>query len=166
MISVTVDAVVVSFGTDNAQILLIERDRDPFAGMWALPGGFLNEGESPWDGTRRELLEETELDIPHEHSHFQIAAFGDPARDPRGHVISVAHFIPIHERPAVKGQDDARTAAWCNLADLENESIKLAFDHRLIIMTAFKMLSLQNLESTLEMSAQSYHDEDEITEVS
>jgi 8-oxo-dGTP diphosphatase len=126
---VTVDAVVFSGRDRNRQVALIRRKNNPFAGSWALPGGFLDMEETLDAAAARELEEETGLaGIPLK----QFYTFGDPGRDPRGRSISVAFygFIPL---PTPLGAaDDAAEAAWFPVSDLP----PVAFDHDKIIFIA------------------------------
>lgn len=137
--AVTVDVVV--FGIDieaNIKILLIKRGRagTPFYGCWALPGGFVNEGEDLKVAALRELREETHVEMD---DIRQIGAFGTPGRDPRGHVISVAYSTLVRcDAVTVKADDDAKDARWWPLDALPD----LAFDHADIIATAWDKLDL------------------------
>jgi 8-oxo-dGTP diphosphatase len=131
--SVTVDVVIVSRQLPR-KVLLIQRKHEPFAGRWALPGGFVDMDEGLEAAARRELLEETGVAV---EKVEQLAAFGDPGRDPRGRVISVA-FLAEVDLKKVKpvGADDAVAAAWYSLA----RPPALAFDHANILATARKRL--------------------------
>jgi len=119
--SITVDGLVVK----DSSILLIKRKNEPFKDMWALPGGFVNYGETVEDAVKREVKEETGLDTD------IIELFGvysDPNRDPRGHTISIVFILrPIGG--SLSGGDDASDARYFPLDKLP----KLAFDHRAII---------------------------------
>ncbi|MEZ6141896.1 MAG: NUDIX hydrolase [Zavarzinella sp.] len=114
----------------NPRVLLIQRNAEPFAGMWALPGGFVEENERIVDAARRELQEETGLTgIELEQLH----TFGDPGRDPRGWSISVAYLARVHPKLLKpKAGDDASAAEWHPLRKLP----PLAFDHHDIIQRA------------------------------
>jgi 8-oxo-dGTP diphosphatase len=128
---VTVDLVVFTLVESLLRVLLVRRGREPFAGLWAIPGGFLGIDEPAEAAARRELREETGLEIP--GSVEPIGFFAQPGRDPRGRTISLAHAAVVRAgEHAVKGSDDAAEAAW---VDLENPS-KLAFDHNEILSTA------------------------------
>jgi len=125
--ALTVDVLVFSVGDDGLEMLLIRRKNPPFQGRWAIPGGFVDEGEAPPEAARRELLEETGV------SGVEIrefGAFGEPGRDPRGWTVSVAYFALVTERHReVEGRDDAAEAAW-HPAD---DPPELAFDHAVIV---------------------------------
>lgn len=130
--SLTVDCVVFGLDLEAEQlnVLLIERDAEPFAGAWALPGGFVCAGESPEAAAMRELKEETNIgDVYLE----QLYTFGAPERDPRGWIISVAHYALVApEAHALIASSDARQAAWFAVTNLP----ALAFDHKRILETA------------------------------
>ena len=133
--ALAVDCVV--FGLDEAslKVLLIQRDRAPFAGAWALPGGFVEEGESPLQAARRELEEETGLGRVYLE---QLFTFGRPGRDPRGWVVSVAHLALVNtrgRRPVAAS--DAREAGWF---DVRGRVGCLAFDHEEILDVATRRL--------------------------
>ncbi len=124
--AVTVDIVVVTKGAEP-RILLIRRKNEPFAGVWALPGGFVEMDETLETAARRELHEETSASVA---DLEQLATFGDPGRDPRGRTISVVYLARVSARDVqIKAADDAADAAWHPLADLP----PLAFDHAQII---------------------------------
>jgi 8-oxo-dGTP diphosphatase len=131
--AVTVDIVVVS-RERRPRVLLVRRKHDPFAGRWAIPGGFVDEGEALEAAARRELREETGLQVDELQ---QVRAFGDPDRDPRGWTISVA-FLARVAAGAMQAQaaDDAAEVAWHPLDDLP----PLAFDHADILAAARTLL--------------------------
>ena len=132
--ALTVDCVVFGLDERGLQVLLIRRALEPFAGSWALPGGFITVGESPDDAARRELLEETGLsDIYLE----QLCTFGAPDRDPREHVVTVAYYALVRLADhRAKAASDASEAEWFAVKDLP----KLAFDHAKILQTALQRL--------------------------
>lgn len=140
--SVTVDVIIFTLRDGDLQVLLIKRKHPPFEGMWAIPGGFVGIDESLQEAALRELEEETGVrDVYLE----QLYTFGDPDRDPRGHVITVAYFalVPAHAvRP--RAGDDAAVARWWSVYDLP----PLAFDHADILAYA-----LQRLRYKLEYTA-------------
>lgn len=130
----TADCVVFGLDNEDLKVLLIQRDLEPFAGQWALPGGFVAVGESVEETARRELEEETGL-----NGIFleQLYTFSDPDRDPREHVVTVAYFALVNlSEHTVKASTDARSAAWFEINDVP----KLAFDHDLILKTAYERL--------------------------
>ena len=132
--AVTVDCVV--FGLDEAdlKVLLIERDREPFAGRWALPGGFVAPDESLEQAALRELSEETGVSQVYLE---QLYTFGDPGRDPRDRVITVAYYALVRRVDhAPRAASDARSAAWFPASRCP----PLAFDHAEIVALARQRL--------------------------
>ena len=127
--SVTVDIVLFCRTTRRAEVLLIKRARPPFKGYWALPGGFVDEGESLEEAAARELKEETGLSGVRLQ---QVGAFGDPGRDPRGHTVSIAFAALLENRTEAKADDDAEDAQWHSVA----RPPRLAFDHKKILRIA------------------------------
>lgn len=128
-ISVTTDSVIFFSGEGDTKVLLVKRKKDPYKGSWALPGGFLEEGEPLEDGAKRELEEETGLKVK---KLKQLRAFGTPGRDPRGRTISIVFFGEITSEEKVKGNDDAEEAKWFNLDELP----QIAFDHSEVMKVA------------------------------
>jgi 8-oxo-dGTP diphosphatase len=134
---VTVDVVVAARWGQGYRILLVRRRRPPFEGTWAIPGGFVEPQESLEEAARRELWEETGAEPD---SLQQLKTFGDPGRDPRGWVISVA-YLAVLEEAAVDGWDlaagsDVGAVGWFDLDDLP----PLAFDHAEILDCALRAL--------------------------
>lgn len=132
--SVTVDVVIFSLVGDDLKVLLIKRKIQPYAGIWALPGGFVQIDESLEDAAERELEEETGVTNVYME---QLYTFGEPGRDPRTRVITVAYFalVPydaIEHRPG----DDAAATSWFSMFKLPD----LAFDHSEILDYAFTRL--------------------------
>ena len=121
--AVTVDIVVFTIENDELKVLLIQRDQEPFEGQWAIPGGFIDIDERLSDAAKRELKEETGVSAAYLE---QLYTFGNPGRDPRERVISVAYYalIPIDQLSLAAG-DDARDAKLFGM----NELPALAFDH-------------------------------------
>jgi 8-oxo-dGTP diphosphatase len=133
-IQVTVDIVVFTVHEQTLQVLLIERGIDPFKGRYALPGGFVRAEETLEQAAFRELLEETGTkDVYLE----QLYTFGDPHRDPRGRVVTVAYYalVPTDNSPLLAGTD-AATAGWYPVSALP----PLAFDHKRIVEYAVDRL--------------------------
>lgn len=124
--AVTVDTVVLS-GRARPRVLLIRRKHEPFAGMWAIPGGFVDMDEGLEEAARRELHEETGAAVGRIE---QLATFGDPGRDPRGRTISVVYLARVNgSKVKPRGGDDAAEAAWHSLL----RPPPLAFDHAEIL---------------------------------
>ncbi len=128
----TADIVAIARDAGGSRVLLIRRGNEPFAGRWALPGGFVDEGERPEDAARRELAEETGLrfDGPLD----LVGVYGDPGRDPRGWTVSAAYRAMLDAPSAVEGGDDAAEARWFPLDALP----PLAFDHDDIVADAIR----------------------------
>lgn len=132
--ALTVDCVVFGLDEDDLKVLLIQRGNEPFAGKWALPGGFVQLEETLEQAAMRELREETGLTRVFLE---QLYTFGALHRDPRERVISVAYYalvqLGVHR---VHASTDARDAAWFALDDLPD----LAFDHADIFEVALTRL--------------------------
>ena len=126
---VTVDAVIFAGTGKDRCIALIRRKHDPFAGCWALPGGFVDMDEPLEAAAARELREETGLDGI---GLSQFHTFGDPGRDPRGRSISVAYYGFLPAPAPLRAADDAADARWFPVEDLP----PLAFDHDRIVARA------------------------------
>ncbi len=120
--SFAVDCVVFD---KEKRLLLIRRKNPPFQGQYALPGGFIDYGETTEQAAARELLEETGL-VAKKLS--LIGVYSDPARDPRGHVVSIAYLVEVVDYN-VKAGDDAASAEF--VGDWRQQ--KLAFDHDRIL---------------------------------
>ena len=128
--AVTVDIILFSRFEKRDFVLLIRRDRPPFEGCWAFPGGFIEMDETLEESAIRELEEETGLK---EAILKQFHTYGNPGRDPRQRTITVA-FIGVHDGlPEVIGMDDARDAAWHPLEAVP----QLGFDHDIILKEAY-----------------------------
>ncbi|GAB4195002.1 MAG: NUDIX domain-containing protein [Sandaracinaceae bacterium] len=132
--AITVDCVVFAFEARSLSVLLVRRGQPPFAGSWALPGGFVRVDETLEEAARRELAEETSLaDVYLE----ELRTFSRVDRDPRERVISVAFVALLRGRsPAVREGSDAAEARWFPLDALP----PLAFDHAEILEAARERL--------------------------
>jgi 8-oxo-dGTP diphosphatase len=125
----TVDIVAVAPGAGGTEVLLIRRRHDPFAGAWALPGGFVDMDEELEACAAREFEEETGLKAgPLE----QVGAFGAVGRDPRGRTVTVAFLARLDESLAPRAGDDAAEARWFQVDGLP----RTAFDHADILRKA------------------------------
>ncbi len=128
--SVTVDLVIFTIADDDLKVLLIRRKQDPFKARWALPGGFVEIDESLEKAAARELEEEVSVRNLYLE---QLYTFGEPGRDPRGRVISVAYFALIDaDSQQIVAADDAADAKWYSVF----QPPKLAFDHSKILDNA------------------------------
>lgn len=131
--AVTVDVVIVTKGRPR-RVLLVKRRQGPFAGAWALPGGFIEMDESLDAAARRELYEETGVRAGQLE---QLHTFGEPDRDPRGRTITVAYLAVVNpNRINPQAADDAAEVGWHRLDGLP----RLAFDHALVLALARKRL--------------------------
>ncbi len=120
--NLTVDAIVLD---DKKRLLLVERGRDPYKGKFALPGGFVEYGETVERAVARELEEETGLKAKVLEI---VGVYSDPNRDPRGHTVTIV-FRMEYQGGEPKGQDDAATARFVPIDKLP----PLAFDHDIIV---------------------------------
>ena len=133
--AVTVDLVAFAREGDRLKVLLVRRKHDPFAGRWALPGGFVDMNEPVEDAARRELKEETGLEVG--EINF-LGVYSDPGRDPRGRTISLVFYALIPgPPPRPTGGDDAEDAAWLDAPDVSRPGA-LAFDHDRILGDAIR----------------------------
>lgn len=132
--ALTVDCVVFGLDDGGLKALLIQRGIEPFAGRWALPGGFVHPDETLDEAARRELREETGLTQVYLE---QLYTFGDVARDPRERVVTVAYYALVRLADhRVQAATDARDAAWFAVDDLP----RLAFDHGAILAAGLRRL--------------------------
>lgn len=135
-IRLTVDAVVFGYSKHDAvSVLLIKRKYPPFKNSWAIPGGFVLDGESLEEAVKRELLEETGITVAYLE---QLYTFGEPNRDPRRHVVSVAYFalVKSSQYQQLKASTDAEEAQWFSIEKLPS----LAFDHSQILHKAIERI--------------------------
>jgi 8-oxo-dGTP diphosphatase len=128
--ALTTDCVIFD---PDARVLLIRRGHPPFAGSYALPGGFVEIGETVEQACRREALEETGIKV---EPLRLVGVYSDPERDPRGHTVSVAFGIVLPRAIVPRSGSDAASAEWA--ADWR--SVELAFDHRQILADAETLL--------------------------
>jgi len=126
--SITVDCVVFD---ERERLLLIRRRNPPFAGQFALPGGFVDYGETTEAAARRELLEETGLQA---RDLRLIGVYSDPKRDPRGHTISIAYLVVTEDGAPTAGDDAAEAEFRADWRELD-----LAFDHNEIVREAVRV---------------------------
>ena len=135
-IQIAVDAIVFGYSKEvGVSVLLIKRKYDPFKGEWAIPGGFILDGESLEDAIERELMEETGVKIDYLE---QLYTFGAPNRDPRRRIISVAYFglVKSSQFEKLNATTDAEEAEWFHIKSLPS----LAFDHQEVLKMAIERL--------------------------
>ena len=135
-IKVAVDAIVFGYSKkDGVSLLLIQRKYEPFKNSWAIPGGFVLEDESLEDAVRRELVEETGIEVNYLE---QLYTFGEPTRDPRQRIIAIAYFglVKTTQYQQLKASTDAENAKWFSIKKLP----PLAFDHKQIVNVAIERL--------------------------
>jgi 8-oxo-dGTP diphosphatase len=142
-LALTVDVIIFALRTHRLQVLLVRRVEPPFEGQWAIPGGFVHDEEALDQAACRELSEETGLDQLYLE---QLYTYGEPQRDPRGRIVTVAYFalVPADAPIREEGRSDAAQAAWFPIDNLP----PLAFDHNEILAYA-----LRRLRYKLEYSA-------------
>lgn len=133
---ISVDCVVFGYTEGQLKVALIERKKPPFVGMWAIPGGFMIDGETVEEAAFRELHEETGI---HDIYLEQFHVFSRPDRDPRGRVVTVAFFALIKaDQVELVATEDAARAKWWQAYDLP----ELAFDHEEIFTKALETLRI------------------------
>ena len=123
----TVDTIIQR----DSRILLVKRRNDPFKGYLVLPGGFVNEGEKVEDAAKREVKEETSLNI---ELLDILGVYSDPTRDPRGHMMSTVFISKIsshNDKVDAVAQDDAAAIEWISLEVIDTRNV--GFDHKRII---------------------------------
>jgi len=143
--AVTVDIVILTMSFEVPHVLLVRRGQSPFEGMWAVPGGFKRPNETLDEAARRELSEETGVDAT--SSLTQLRAYGDPARDPRMNVVTVAYLAVLRDVGAIVAGTDAAEAALVPVSDALSGRLDLAFDHLQILRDALERVSI-DLEVT------------------
>jgi 8-oxo-dGTP diphosphatase len=134
--AVTVDVVVLTMADGLLQVLLVCRGQAPFEGMWAIPGGFKRPAETLDEAARRELVEETGVDAASLLTQF--GAYGDPQRDPRMNVVTIAYLAVLRDVGAVASGADAAAAALIPVSDVLKGKVDLAFDHLQIVRDAIE----------------------------
>ena len=139
--AVTVDVVILTMVEGVLNALLVRRGEEPFKGMWAIPGGFKRPDETLDEAARRELCEETGVDVPGLLRQF--GAYGDPGRDPRMNVVTVAYLAVLRDVGAIVAGTDAAYATLVPASDILEETIPLAFDHLRIVRDAVERVRVE-----------------------
>lgn len=143
--AVTVDIVVLTIAESRLHVLLVQRGLAPFQGMWAIPGGFKRPYETLDEAAQRELREETSIqDAP---ALRQFGAYGDPGRDPRMNVVTVAYLAVVREVGEIVAGSDAAGAALVPVSEALDGTLELAFDHARILRDAVERARV-DLEQT------------------
>jgi 8-oxo-dGTP diphosphatase len=119
----------------DGRLLLVRRGSEPFKGCYALPGGFVDVGEKVEAACAREVKEETGVSIFNKRL-LLVGVYSDPARDPRGHSVSVAYTIRIDAKIEPKAGSDAQSAEWIS----DWRALTLAFNHAEIIDDAASLI--------------------------
>jgi 8-oxo-dGTP diphosphatase len=132
----TVDTVIIQ----NGSVVLIKRKNPPYSGSWALPGGFVEYGETVESAAVRETKEETGLDVGLDGL---VGVYSDPERDPRGHVVSICFLGQITGGELV-ADTDAEDVKYFNLNEISE--IDLAFDHRNILADAIQLMNAEKYD--------------------
>ncbi len=132
--AVTVDVVILTMSEGTLHVLLVRRGQAPFEGYWAIPGGFKLPAETLDAAAERELAEETGVDAAPLLTQF--GAYGDPGRDPRMNVVTIAYLAVLDHLGAVVAGSDAAEAALVPVSDVLDGSVELAFDHVRIVRDA------------------------------
>jgi 8-oxo-dGTP diphosphatase len=139
--AVTVDVVILTMSEGALHVLLVRRGEAPFEGMWAIPGGFKRPPETLDEAAKRELGEETGVDAASLLAQF--GAYGDPGRDPRMNVVTVAYLAVLRDVGAIVAGSDAAAADLVPVSDVLNEKIDLAFDHLQIVRDAIERVRVE-----------------------
>jgi len=139
--AVTVDVVILTMSEGKLHVLLVRRGEAPFEGMWAIPGGFKRPTETLDEAARRELVEETGVDVASLLTQF--GAYGDPGRDPRMNVVTVAYLAVLRDVGAVVAGTDAADAALTPVSEVLNGELDLAFDHLRIVRDAVERVRVE-----------------------
>ena len=132
--AVTVDIVILTMSDGRLQVLLVRRGIAPYEGMWAIPGGFKRPNETLDEAATRELSEETGVDGAALLNQF--GAYGDPGRDPRMNVVTVAYLAVLRDVGKVVAGTDAAHAGLVPVSDALDGRLELAFDHATILRDA------------------------------
>ena len=139
--AVTVDVVILTMSEGTLHVLLVRRGEAPFEGMWAVPGGFKRPTETLDEAAKRELTEETGVDAASLLTQF--GAYGDPERDPRMNVVTVAYLAVLRDVGAVVAGTDAADAALVPVSNVLEAKIDLAFDHLRIVRDAIERVRVE-----------------------
>jgi 8-oxo-dGTP diphosphatase len=139
--AVTVDVVILTMSEGLLHVLLVCRGEAPFEGMWAIPGGFKRPAETLDEAAKRELAEETGVEAASLLTQF--GAYGDPERDPRMNVVTIAYLAVLRDVGTVAAGSDAAAASLLPVSDVLSGKIELAFDHLQIVRDAVERVRVE-----------------------
>jgi len=139
--AVTVDVVILTMREGLLHVLLVCRGEAPFEGMWAIPGGFKRPAETLDEAAMRELAEETGVEAASLLTQF--GAYGDPERDPRMNVVTIAYLAVLRDVGTLAAGSDAAAASLLPVSDVLSGKIELAFDHRQIVQDAAERVRVE-----------------------
>jgi 8-oxo-dGTP diphosphatase len=139
--AVTVDVVILTMSEGKLRVLLVRRGEAPFEGMWAIPGGFKRPTETLDEAARRELSEETGVDVASLLTQF--GAYGDPERDPRMNVVTVGYLAVLRDVGWIVAGTDAADASLVPVSHVLNGELELAFDHLRIVRDAIQRVRVE-----------------------
>jgi len=139
--AVTVDVVILTMSDGELHVLLVRRGQAPFEGMWAIPGGFKHPTETLDEAATRELSEETSVQAASLLTQF--GSYGDPGRDPRMNVVTVAYLAVMRDVGAVAAGTDAAEATLIPVSKVLGGSVPLAFDHDRILRDAIDRVRVE-----------------------
>jgi len=139
--AVTVDVVILTMSDGELHVLLVRRGQAPFEGMWAIPGGFKHPTETLDEAATRELSEETSVQAASLLTQF--GSYGDPGRDPRMNVVTVAYLAVMRDVGAVAAGTDAAEATLMPVSKVLGGSVPLAFDHDRILRDAIDRVRVE-----------------------
>jgi 8-oxo-dGTP diphosphatase len=139
--AVTVDVVILTMREGLLHVLLVCRGEAPFEGMWAIPGGFKRPAETLDEAAMRELAEETGVEAASLLTQF--GAYGDPERDPRMNVVTIAYLAVLRDVGMLAAGSDAAAASLLPVSDVLSGKIELAFDHRQIVRDAVERVRVE-----------------------
>jgi 8-oxo-dGTP diphosphatase len=139
--AVTVDVVIMTMSEGTLSVLLVRRGEAPYKGMWAIPGGFKRPTETLDEAARRELSEETGVEAASQLMQF--GAYGDPGRDPRMNVVTIAYLTVLRDVGAIAAGTDAADAALVPVSDVLRGTVDLAFDHLGIVRDAIERVRVE-----------------------
>lgn len=139
MPSITVDCAIARYNENaGVDVLLIKRKNDPYKDCWALPGGYMEINETLDDAVKREVMEETGIDINRSCiKYLNEKIYDNPVRDSRGRVVSVLSVVVVPNNTKISAGDDAAECKWFSLRCLP----PLAFDHKDMLEYAKRRLN-------------------------